>query len=119
MGRAVLAGLGRAIAEVGPVMIAGGNPRRSILDQDFFEHDRFVMFEVPRSKEKRHSSFARVRPELRKFGFVLVQLRAVSRLKLPPALRVMAEPTTKLRRGRYLFHPEIECRALLGDAARP
>src|SRR5665647_1043105 len=23
----------------------------------------------------------------------------------------MAEPATKLRRGRYLFHPEIECRA--------
>ena len=54
-----------------------------------------------------------------KFGFVLVKFGAVSRLKLAPALRVMPEPTTKLRRGRYLFHPQIESRALLGDTEFP
>ena len=52
--------------------------------------------------------------------FLLVaQFLAISRRKSCPALRVMREPFAQRVLRSDLFHPKIQARSLLGDAARP
>ena len=47
------------------------------------------------------------------------QLRAISLLKLGPALGIVPKPSAKLVRGRDLLQPQIEVSFLFREAARP
>ena len=78
-----------------------------------------VMNLVGRPVDESHGSIAGTTPEILEGVGVPVELCAIAAPELVPALRIVAEPSPQIGRGRNFLEPLVQLGLCLAEAARP